>query len=84
MAVKLLDKVINEIDELWENEQEYLLWYLVHHKGRKKVKEEDRPNWMSIAGTGERLLENDDAQEWVKRGRLESDAKRNIEGLLKK
>jgi hypothetical protein len=81
MTAALLDKVIKEIGELRENEQEYLIVYLAHNKGRTKLKENDKPKWMDIAGTGKGLLDGEDAQEWVKKGRLESDIKRNIEGF---
>jgi len=71
MAANLQD-VMRQVDELSTDEQLRLLVY-VAERARRSAK---RPKWGDLCGMAPDLLQGEDAQEWVSRGRRESSDRR--------
>ncbi|MGK7876273.1 MAG: hypothetical protein AB4426_24150 [Xenococcaceae cyanobacterium] len=79
MMSSLLQRVLNEIDQLTPEEQAQVMGYLAEHSKRHDTKEKPKRKLSEFYGVAPNLREDMDAQEWINRLRDEWE-KREIGG----
>jgi hypothetical protein len=79
MASAKLEDIIRRAEALTPDERVELITYLVHELAqRTDAAKSVRRDWTELHGIAPDLLQGEDAQEWVSRGRREADEARNL------
>ena len=73
----LLEKVLEEIEQLTSKELLETIAYATEQLKRRTTDNKDKPKWLDIAGTAPSPLMGEDAHEWVTRTRREAQEHRD-------
>ncbi|MGA7733502.1 MAG: hypothetical protein WCD37_19740 [Chloroflexia bacterium] len=76
MASARLIDLMKQVDELTLDEKLALAAHLIQQARYANGEGQPRPKWSDIHGAAPNLLNGEDAQEWVTRGRREADENR--------